>query len=159
MKRGSTALLQSVVAIIGILVLIALLWFPHLEGRNVNANLFQIYFQDPFLTYVYVASTPFFFALHRAFRLLGYMEQGKAFTQKSVNALRTIKYCAVACMGFLAVAMPIMVTFAQDDDSPGVVLIVLIATFAAGVIATAAGLFQQLLQNGVNIKSENDLTV
>jgi DUF2975 family protein len=32
-------------------------------------------------------------------------------------------------------------------------------TFASIVIATAAAVFQRLLQNAVDIKSENDLTV
>jgi hypothetical protein len=35
----------------------------------------------------------------------------------------------------------------------------IIATFASIVIATAAAVFERVLQNAVDIKSENDLTV
>jgi hypothetical protein len=35
----------------------------------------------------------------------------------------------------------------------------LVAIVSSVVIATAAGVFQKLLQNAVDIKSENDLTV
>jgi hypothetical protein len=35
----------------------------------------------------------------------------------------------------------------------------LVLIFVSTVIATAAAVFERLLQNAVNIKSENDLTV
>jgi hypothetical protein len=48
---------------------------------------------------------------------------------------------------------------AQGDDPAGPTMIGLIAIFTSAVIATAAGVFQRLLQHAVEIKSENDLTV
>lgn len=48
---------------LGISTLALMLWEPHLEGRNVNATLFEIYFRDPFLAYAYTASIVFFVAL------------------------------------------------------------------------------------------------
>ncbi|MCB0127953.1 MAG: DUF2975 domain-containing protein, partial [Caldilineaceae bacterium] len=41
----------------------------------------------------------------------------------------------------------------------GVIGLGIFTTFASIVIATAAAVFQRLLQNAVDIKSENDLTV
>jgi len=35
--------------LIGVGVLAGLLWEPQIEGRNVNATQFEIYFKDPFL--------------------------------------------------------------------------------------------------------------
>src|SRR5688500_4427314 len=96
MKRSSAAFLQAVVVLIGVAVLALMLWEPHLEGRNAHATPFEIYFKDPFLAYVYVASIPFFAALYQAFKVLGYAGQNKVFSQEAVNALRTIKYCALA---------------------------------------------------------------
>jgi hypothetical protein len=47
---------------------------------------------------------------------------------------------------------------ASDDAAGGVFMGVLI-TFGSIVIATAAAVFERILQNAVDIKSENDLTV
>src|SRR3954466_13927549 len=94
-KRSSTAFLQIVIVLIGIGALALMLWEPHLEGRNAHATPFQIYFKDPFLAYAYVASIPFFVALYQAFKVLGYTRQNKVFSQAAVNALRTIKLCAL----------------------------------------------------------------
>ena len=69
--RSSTAFLQMVTVLIGIGAFALLLWEPHIEGRNAHATLFQIYFNDPFLAYAYIASISFFAALHQAFKVLG----------------------------------------------------------------------------------------
>ena len=103
MKRSSTIFLQVVIVLIGIGALALLLWEPHIEGRNAHATLFEIYFKDPFLAYAYIASIPFFVALYQAFKVLGYAGQNKIFSQAAVKALRTIKYCAIAIIGFVAV--------------------------------------------------------
>jgi hypothetical protein len=77
-KRKSTILLQILTVLIGIGALVFMLWEPHLEGRNVNATPFQIYFQDPFLAYAYLASIPFFLALYQAFQVLGHARKSIA---------------------------------------------------------------------------------
>lgn len=159
MKKGSTLFLKLVLILIGLIVLAWMLFFPQVEGRNQNSDPISLYFNDPFLAYVYIASIPFFIGLYQAFKLLGHIEHNKAFSEVSVKALRNIKYCAIALVCFIVPVMPWIVMFAQDDDSPGVVLIALVVTFTIAVVATAAGVFQKLLQNAVDIKSENDLTV
>src|SRR6266550_5096639 len=103
MKRSSTLFLQVVIVFIGIGALAFMLREPHIEGRNVHATLFQIYFKDPFLAYAYVASIPFFVALYQGFKVLGYAGQNKVFSQAAVKALRTIKFCAIVMIGFVAV--------------------------------------------------------
>src|SRR6188474_2862507 len=104
MKISSTIFLQIVIVFIGIGALGLMLWEPHIEGRNAHATLFQIYFNDPFLAYAYMASISFFVALHQAFKLLGYVGRNKVFSLNSVKALRTIKYCAISLVGFIAAA-------------------------------------------------------
>jgi hypothetical protein len=158
MKRSSTIFLQVVIVLIGIGALALMLWEPHVEGRNAHATLVEIYFEDPFLAYAYIASIPFFAALYQAFKVLGYAGQNKIFSQAAVNALRTIKYCAIAIIGFVAVSVIFMPFSDPDDRPPGVVMRILI-TFGAIVAATAAAMFQRILQNAVEMKSENDLTV
>ena len=160
MKRSSTIFLQVVVVLIGIGVLALLLWEPHVEGVNAHATtLYQIYFDDPFLALVYIGSIAFFIALYKAFKVLGYVGQNKVFSQEAVKALRTIKYCALAIIGFVVVEeIFIMLNHGSDDAAGGVFMGVLI-TFGSVVIATAAAMFERILQNAVDIKSENDLTV
>jgi len=158
MKRSSTVFLQIVVVLIGIGALALMLWEPHIEGRNKDATLFEIYFKDPFLAYAYIASVPFFVALYQAFKVLGYAGQNKIFTQEAVNALRTIKYCAITMIGFVVVSVIFLLRGDPEDRPPGVVMRVLI-TFGSIVIASAAAMFERILQNAVDLKSENDLTV
>ena len=101
MKRGSTIFLQVVMALLGVGVLALLLWEPQVAGRNVNATLFEIYFKDPFLAYIYLAFVPFFVGLYQAFKILGYARRNEIFSQHSVRALRTIKYCALTTAIFI----------------------------------------------------------
>jgi len=49
--------------------------------------------------------------------------------------------------------------FVKGEDPEGVTALGIFTTFASIVNATAAAIFQRLMQNAVNIKSENDLTV
>ena len=159
MKRSSTIFLQIVIVALGIGALALLLWEPQIEGRNVHATLFEIYFKDPFIALVYIGSIPFFAALYQAFKVLRYAGQNKVFSKEAVKALRTIKYCAIAIIGFVVVEeIFIMLNHGNDDPAGGVFMGVLI-TFGSVVIATAAAMFERILQNAVDIKSENDLTV
>ncbi len=160
MKRSSTLFLQAVIVLLGVGALALMLWEPHIEGRNAQATLFEIYFKDPFLAYAYLASVPFFVALYQAFRVLAYFRQDATFSPATVKALRTIKYCAIAIIGFVAGSIFFMpFSDPADDDGPqGVVMRILIA-FGSIVVATAAAMFERILQNAVDLKSENDLTV
>jgi len=157
MKRSSI-FLQAVVVLIGIGVLAFMLWEPHIEGRNINATLFQIYFQDPFLAYAYIASIPFFVALYQTLKVLGYAGQNKVFSPEVVKAMRTIKYCAILIIAFAAVGEIFIMMNTSDDRAGGVVIGVLI-TFGSIIIAAAAKMIGQILQNAVDIKSASELTV
>jgi hypothetical protein len=158
-KRGSTAFLQIVIVLIALGALALLLWEPHIEGRNAKATVFEIYFNDPFLAYAYIASIPFFVALYQAFRVLGYAGKNLVFSQPAVKAMRTIKLCAIAIIGFVVVG-EVFILKHDDKEDPGAgVFMGLLVIFASAVIATAAAVFERILQNAVDIKSENDLTV
>jgi hypothetical protein len=159
-KRSSTVFLQIVIVLIGLGALALMLWEPHLEGRNAHATTFEIYFKDPFLAYAYLSSIAFFTALFQAFTLLGYIGQNKVFSLDSVRALRTIKYCAIALVVLVggAVAYIVIANRGKDDIAGGVAM-GLAMIFVSAVAGTAAAVFEKLLQNAVDIKSENDLTV
>jgi hypothetical protein len=160
MKRASTIFLQALVLVFGVGVLALLLWEPQLEGRNVNATQFEIYFKDPFLAYIYLAFVPFFVGLYEAFKILGYARRNEIFSQRSVRALRIIKYCALTTATFIVGAEAYIFIFVRGtDDAAGGVMMGAFIIFVSAIIATAAAVFERRLQNSVAIKSENDLTV
>ena len=161
MNRSSTIFLQIIIVLIGIGALALLLWEPQIEGVNAHATNFEIYFKDPCLALVYAGSIPFFIALYQAFKVLGYVGQNKVFSPEVVKALRTIKYCALAIIGFVVVEeIVIMLMNNGDNDNPGApIFIGVLIAFPSIVVAAAAAIFERILQNAVDLKSENDLTV
>jgi hypothetical protein len=149
MKRSSTLLLQIVIVLSGIAALAFMLWEPHIEGRNAHATVFEIYFHDLFLAYSYLASIPFFVGLWQAFKALGYVRQDKRFSQATVKALRTIKYCALAIIGFVAVSV-IFIVFGDKDDRPAGIFMRILVTVPSVAIAIAAAKFERVVQNAVS---------
>jgi hypothetical protein len=135
--------------LVGIGALAFMLWEPHIEGRNAHSTLFEIYFKDPLLAYAYIASIPFFIALYQAFKVLEYVRQNKTFSPATVKALRTIKYCAIAIIGFVAVSVIFMI-FADDDDRPAGVFMRILVAFPSIVIAIAAAMFERILHKAVD---------
>ena len=160
-KRAATVFLQLIIVLVGIAVLAALLLFPRIEGKNAHATLFQIYFKDPSVAYIYLASIPFFVALYQAVKGLGYVRDDKVFSPAAVKVLRTIKYCALIIAGS-TVAADVYIRIAarnSHDDPAGAMILGVIITFVSFVVAAVAAVFEKILQNAVDIKSENDLTV
>lgn len=147
MKSSPAFFLQVAIVLIGLGALALLLWEPQLEGRNVHATAFEIYFQDPFLAYVYVGSTPFFVALYRAFGLFGRVRKTGTFSPVSVDALRAIKHCAIAIIGFVAVGVVFIMLTGDKDDRPAGIFMSFLVTLSSSVIAVAAAMFARNLQN------------
>lgn len=158
MNKGSTLFLKTVIVLIGIIVLAGMVWFPQTEGRAANLDLISIY-TDPLILYLYVSSLPFFTGLFQAIKLLNFIDANQAFSQGAVNTLKNMKYAALSLIGFIAIALLYIRFFVQGDDSAGPIALGIVVSFTAIVIATAAGVFQKLLQHAVDLKSENDLTV
>src|SRR5438105_11294813 len=158
MKKGSTLFLRFVLCLIAIGALAGMFWFPQTEGRATNLDLISIY-TDPFIIYAYIASIPFFIGLYQALKLLNFIDANKAFSQGAVNTLKNMKFASLSLIGFIALAVLYIRFFAHGDDPAGPTALGIFVSFAAAVIATAAAVFQKLLQNAVDMKSENDLTV
>lgn len=153
-------LLQTVIVTLGIGALAFMLWEPHVEGVNANATtLSAIYFDDPFLAYAYTASIVFFVALYKTFTLLGYIRQNKVFSQDSMKALMTIKYCATTLVVLIAAPVAYLLIARQGDDIAGGVAMGLFILFASVVVAAFAAVFERLAQRAVDIRSKNDLAV
>lgn len=160
MKKGPTLFLQAIILLFGLGALAFLLGEPHLEGRNAHATVFEIYFKDPLLAYAYLASISFFVGLYQAIKVLGYAGQNRIFSPEALKALRTIKYCAFAMIGFAVVSVVFMpLSPPADDDGPQGVVMRVVIVLGSLVVATSAALFERVLKNAVELKSENDLTV
>lgn len=156
MKPRSTIFLQAVIVLVAIVSVIILIRMPLTEGRAKNSDLLHIYL-DPLILYVYAASILFFVSLYKVFRLLGYIGQNKAFSLDTVNTLRSIKrYAIVLAVLIVAAGIFIRIFHAKEDDPVGFLVICFAATLVCVVVANAAVVFEKILQNGTDIKSENE---
>lgn len=158
MKYGSTLFLKIALFLIGTPVL-ALCIFGLIKLMNNPVNPAYAYILYPILIGMYVSAIPFYLALYNAFRLLNYIDENKAFSQISVKALKNIKYCAVTISSLYVVLMPFVYLVAEKDDAPGLIIFGMVPIFASMVIAVFAAVLQRLLQEAIDIKSENDLVV
>lgn len=160
-KRVSTLFLKSVLIFIALVVSVGCYFaFPNIwnglpaEWPNIPAALLY-----PGLISFDLSLIPFLIALYQAFRLLQFIDTNNAFSDRSIGALRNIKYCAISMSVLYWITMPLMFAVAELDDAPG--LILMWATFASAplVIATFAAVLQKLVQSAIDMKTEIDLTV
>ena len=151
MKQSSTIFLQVVIVLIGIVALAFMIRFPLTEGRAENLDLFSIY-SDPFILYGYAASIPFFIALHKAFKLLGYIGQNKAFSLSSARTLKSIKYCAIVLSILIVMAgLYIRIFHNKDDDPAGFLAMCIVTTFVSIIVAIAAAMFEKKIRERTTI--------
>jgi hypothetical protein len=154
MKQISTFFLKGAVILIGLVTLaVCIFGLPQIIGS------FSLGGYDPILLGIYITVIPFFIALFQALKLLNYVDKNRAFSEATIKALNVIKYCAIVIGAMYAAGMPYIFQVADKDDAPGVVLIGLVITGASFVVATFMAVLQKLLQNAIDIKRENDLTV
>ncbi len=159
MKGSSIVFLQAVIVLVGIVALAIMIRLPMLEGRAQNLDLVSIYL-DPFILYGYASSIAFFVALYKGIKLLGYVKQNRLFSRNSVRTLRSIKYCAIMLSVLIAMAgLYIRIFHSNDDDPAGFLAMCIIATFISITVAAAVAVLEKVLQNAVDMKTENDLTI
>ena len=158
MNRGSTLFLKIAVFLMGAPVfalgIVGLFWLPN---NPVNPAYDHILY--PIVIGMYVSVLPYFTALVQAFKLLGLIDKNQAFSESAVKALKIIKYCAMTYSGLYVIIFPFVFLLAERDDAPGAIFIGMVPIFASMVIAVFAAVLQRLLQEAIDIKSENDLTV
>ena len=153
MKRSSTVFLRVVIYLIGLAVagLCVILFGVSISG---NAGMLL-----PLMLLMLLTAVPFFFGLYQGLLLLSYIDKNSAFSELSVKAVRKVKYCAGVVSVLYALMMPYIIYVSEKDDAPGAVVIGLVLIFAPLVIAVFTAVLETLLQNAIDIKSENDLTV
>ena len=163
MKRSSTLFLKVAVIFIGIPVLaLCLFLLPQIanEANKATDRGWDLaYVVYGILVVMYVSAIPFYFALYQSITLLSYIDKNQAFSELSVRALKKIRNCALIISGLYVIGLPFVYILAENDDAPGLILVGMVMIFAAMVIAVFAAVLQRLLQEAIEIKSENDLIV
>ncbi|MDS9470743.1 DUF2975 domain-containing protein [Sporosarcina pasteurii] len=158
MKQGSTLFLKIAVFLMGIPVLaLGIFGVTWLAKNPFNSNYDQILY--PIVIGMYLSVIPFFIALSQAFKLLSFIDKNKAFSERSVNALKKIKRCAMVISGLYVIVLPFVFFVAELDDAPGLIIVGMVPIFASMVIAVFAAVLHRLLQEAIHMKTENDLTV
>lgn len=159
-KHGSTLILKMAVVLIGLpVVVLCYFVLPAIITEWAIEFPEILYMKYPVFAGVIITALAFFFALFQAYTLLTLIDKNKAFSNYSVQALRKIKYSALVIGAVYILGWPMLYYVADLDDAPGLAAIGLIIIFAALVIATFSVILQRLIQTGLEIKSENDLTV
>lgn len=154
--KRSTLFLKTTVIIMGLVVLIVCVTVLPPIIRSEIAGDFDY---GPILLGMYIAAIPFFIALYQMLKLLRFIDSNSAFSDLSVVALRRIKHCAITISVLYAAGMPYIYYVANRDDAPGIIALGCVIVFASAGIATFAAVLQKLLQDALDIKSENDLTI
>jgi hypothetical protein len=156
MKQVSTLFLKGVILVITLLVLaFCLIALP----TAIRGELTGDFDYAPLLFGLYLPAFPFLFALFQAFKLLGNIDNNIAFSENSIKSIKYIKYSSLLISALFTAGMPYIFYLAQLDDAPGVAAIGFIIIGASFVVAVFAAVLQKLIQTGLALKSENDLTV
>ena len=159
-QHVSTLFLKTVLILIGMIVLdlciafVPAVWQEASEWPGFERTLYNLAFIG-----IYGAAIPFFYALYQAFTLLQYIDRNNAFSTLSIAALRNIKFSAIAMSVCYALALPLAYLVAELDDAPGLIPISTAFACAPLVIATFAAVLQKLVQNALDMKTENDFTI
>jgi len=160
MKKGSTWFLRGVLLVMALIALaVAIFALPAIYNGVPKEYPVTAHFLYLSIVGLYMSVIPFFIALYQALKLLNSIDKNTAFSQSSVQALKRIKYSAIANSVLYATSIPFLFQVAEFDDAPGLGVIALAFACAPLVIATFAAVLEMLLENAINIKTENELTV
>ena len=158
MKQSSAIFLKLALFLMGAPILaLAIYGIFYLAGNSVDPNYASNLY--PALIIMYISVIPYCTALYQAFRLLMLIDNNEGFSNVSVEALNKIKYCGLIISGLYVVMLPFVYLVAEKDDAPGLIIIGMIPIFASLVIAVFAAVLKRLLNEAIDIKSENDYTV
>lgn len=163
MKKTSTLILKATIVIIGIGVLALCIFAIPSAWRGVSGE-YPFYPQVVYAFHLifigmYISAIPFYIGLYQGLKLLNLIDKNTAFSDLSVKALRTIKVCAFIVGVIYLAGVPLLFPFADADDAPGVLLFGFGIACAPIVVSVFAAVLQKLIQNAIDLKSENDLTV
>ena len=158
--RRETMILKIAVIMLGIPVAaLSVLLLPWIARDAAQSSIRMAYVIYGILILMYISVVPFFAALYQGFRLLGYIDSNKAFSELSLKSIQQIRSCAAAISVIYLFAMPLFYIVAEIDDAPGVILVGMIFVFAPLTVAVFAAILKKLLKNAIDLKNDNELTI
>ena len=158
--RRETLILKIAVVMLGIPVAaLSVLLLPWIARDASESSIRMAYVIYGILILMYISVVPFFAALYQGFRLLGYIDSNKAFSELSLKSIQKIRSCAAAISIIYLFAMPLFYIVAEIDDAPGVILVGMIVVFAPLSVAVFAAILKKLLKNAIDLKNDNELTI
>lgn len=108
---------------------------------------------------MFISALLYYFTAWQAFVILRLVDKNQAFSGKTLKAIQHMKLSTFG-MGISYLAfLPLVYRVADTEDAPGVMLIGLGIVLIPFVISVFVAILQALLQNAIDFKSENDLTV
>lgn len=161
MKNGSTLFLRLALLGLGFIVLVlSVILLPSMFFGWAEEFPSLTWARYPAIFGLALTVCAFWAANYQLMNLLGLIEKNQAFSKPSVQAMKNVKRCGFFISAIYAAWMPLIFYIADRDDAPGLILI-FGAVFVGipFVVAIFAGVAQQLFQNAIDIKKENDLTV
>lgn len=163
MKKSPTLALKIVIVVLGLIVLaLCIFALPSIWNgvkEEYPQNLDVVYAIRLIVVGMYISVIPFYLGLYQGIKLLGFIDTGHAFSEQSVKTLRNIKFCALIIGIIYMSGVPLLYPFADIDDAPGVLVFGFAIACVPMAVSVFAGVLQKLIQNALDIKSENDLTV
>lgn len=158
MKRMSISLFQIGVLFITLcILLLSVFWLPDTAAYFAEEAPEWAYLKYPLLAGIYVTLIPFLFAIIEGLRLSRRVALNDAFSGKSVQHLKHIKYSAFM-ISFLYLVGTVVLS-RMIDISPGIGLLAVIIMLASLMLGLISGILEELLRKALEIKEENDLTV
>ncbi len=163
MKKSPTLILKIVIVLIGLGVLALCIFalpsaWSGVENEYPGYEMVAYAFHLIFIG-MYISAIPFYIGLYQGIKLLGLIDRNMAFSEGSVRALKNIKICALIVGIIYLSGVPLLYPFADLDDAPGVLLIGFALACIPIIVSIFASVLQKLIQNAIDIKTENDLTV
>lgn len=159
LSKGPLLFLKSILVLLALLALAFCIFaIPGMASRDAAAHPETAYLQFPFLLSAYLLFTLFFITLHQTFKLLGYISQNHAFSERAVRSLKKIKYCALTIASFLAAGL-ICLIFVIGGDIAGVFMMSLICIIASAAVGAFAAVLEKLTIQAIRLQAENEMTV
>lgn len=156
MKRIQTHFLRLAIVVFGAAVLaLCIFALPSMwKGGSVEFPIAS-YAVKLIVIGLYATVVPFFIALWHAFKLLGHIDRGNAFSELSVKALSSIKHCAAVIAVLYVGGYPLIYPIADADDAPGLIIVAGVIVCAHVALAVFLTILERLLREVVEGKLDN----
>lgn len=159
-QRLSTIFLKIVIFFMGIAALVFCVFILPEFANRMTIIPEGAFLKYPFLICAFTTMIIFFFALYQAIKLLGYIDKSEVFSNPSIKTLKNMKISGIIMTLLLYLSsMPMAYLVAEAEDAPGLIIIGFAICSIPLVVAIFIAVLQRLLQEAIDIKSENDFTV